>query len=115
MGRGLVFAYSRSLRRARKMKTKPKHTQKATAGQNMRARLEWIIALTVKGKTKEAVEEAKRLAKYLPRNITFCYTEKEKLAASIIDQLTPVWINETGSYIAPSTFKALTKRLAELL
>ncbi len=84
-------------------------------GCNVRGRLDYIASLVSDGKSSEAITEVKRLAKFFPKSQTFSFTEKEKLAASIIDNLTPVWINETGAYIAPNTFKALTVRLTELL
>ncbi len=44
------------------------------------------------------------------------YSDKEKLAASIIDQLGPVFMNENPKhYIGPDLFKKLTLRLSELL
>ncbi len=84
-------------------------------GCNVRGRIEYIIALTVQCKPQEAIMEGQKLLRFFPRHYKYSYSEKEKLAASIIDKLAPVWINETGAYIAPSTFKALTVRLTELL
>jgi hypothetical protein len=43
------------------------------------------------------------------------YTPTEKRAAVIVDRLCPVFIDKTGAYIGPETFKALVIRLAELL
>jgi len=43
------------------------------------------------------------------------YTEKEKQAAVIMDQLCPVFIDKTDAHISPETFKALVLRLAEIL
>jgi len=43
------------------------------------------------------------------------YTEIEKRAAQITDQLCPVFVAETGTHIGPKAFKAITLRLAELL
>ncbi len=43
------------------------------------------------------------------------YTRKEKLAASIVDQLCPIIADETKAHIGPSLFNKLTVRLTELL
>ncbi len=43
------------------------------------------------------------------------YTAKEKLAASIVDQLCPIIADETKAHIRPSLFNKLTVRLTELL
>ena len=43
------------------------------------------------------------------------YTSKEKRAAQIIDQLCPVFTNETKTHIGPKCFRALVLRLTELL
>lgn len=45
----------------------------------------------------------------------FNFTEQEKEAASIIDQLTPIFMQRKDNYVSPQIFKDLTLRLAELL